>query len=338
MIIKSLSRKSNPAQLIKYALRYSLKENDKQAQKEHATVLLRHNLRSKDIEGCIIEFKENEAYRIYKRKDSVILFHTILSFAPEDTKRITKVMLKDIAQKFVQLRGSDCLNLAVSHTEKQHKHIHVLTSGVKINGRSSRVSKQTFTHILNELEKYQQEKYSNLIYSKNSHTKTKIADKEQLVAYLQKTRKSNKLSLLTHLEKAYQNAQSKDEFIQILASNDYEIYFRNGRPQGILAEGKKFRFTSLNFGTESFDKLNERELEKSQALTQIQAIRNREIKPKEITKEKVLEPGKPLDELESIEAIREKVKEHDHLEIARETEFEPIRIRGMGKPHEHFNR
>ncbi len=333
MIIKSLSRKSNPAQLIKYALRYSLKENDKQAQKEYSAILLKHNLRSKNIEGYINEFKENETYRIYRRKDSIVLFHTILSFAPEDKKRITKSILKGISQKFVELRGIDCLNLAVAHLEKDHKHIHVLTSGVKVNGRSSRVSKQAFNHILNELEKYQQEKYPRLVHSKNTHAKIKIQDKEQLVAHLQKTRKSNKLSLLTELENAYQNAVSKEDFTKRLSSGGYEIYFRNGRPQGILAEGKKFRFTSLNFNVESLEKLGERKLKNSQSLTEIKAIRN-----KEIYQVKAVELNKPLDELESIRAIREKAKEPDALEISARTEFGLGRIRGMGKPHEHFNR
>lgn len=321
MIIKSLSRKSNPVQLIKYALRYSLKENNTQLQKENATVLLKHNLRSKDIEGYIKEFKDNESYRIYRRKDSVILFHTILSFAPDDTKRISKPMLKDIAQKFVQLRGSDCLNLAVSHTEKQHKHIHILTSGVKINGKSSRVSKQGFNHILNELEKYQQDKYPSLVHSKNTHSKTKIQDKEQLIAHLQKTRNSNKLSLLNNLEKAYQNAQSKEDFSKRLSSGGYEIYFRNGRPQGLLAEGKKFRFTSLNFDVANLEKLNQRELKTSQSLAEIHAIRN-----KEMHKGKAVELNKPQDEIESITAIRERNKEHDELEIARGNELQPRRI------------
>ncbi len=326
MIIKSLSRKSNPVQLIRYALKYSLKENNTQTQKEHATILLKHNLRSKDIDGYIKEFKENESYRIYRRKDSVILFHTILSFAPEDKKRITKLMLKDISQKFVALRGADCLNLAVCHSEKNHEHIHVLTAGIKTNGRSSRVSKQAFNHILNELEKYQQEKYPSLVHSKNTHSKTKTQDKEQLIAHLQKTRKSDKLSLLTHLDKAYRNAKSQDDFIQRLSSKGYEIYQRNGKPQGILADGKKFRFTSLNFDTTNFEKLNERELKDSQALTQIQAIRNKENKQKEMPQAKALKSDKPIDELESIRTIREKAKEHDDLEISRGTDFEPRRI------------
>lgn len=324
MIIKSLSRKSNPVQLIKYALRYSLKENNTQVQKEHATVLLKHNLRSKHIEGLIKEFKENETYRIYRRKDSVILFHTILSFAPGDTKQITKPMLKDIAQKFVQLRGSDCLNLAVSHTEKQHKHIHVLTSGIKINGRSSRVSKQAFNHILNELEKYQQDKYPSLVHSKNTHSKTKIQDKEQLASHLQKTRNSNKLALLTELENAYQKAQSKEDFTKQLSSHGYEMYFRNGRPQGVLAQGKKFRFTSLHFDVANLEKLNKKELENSLALAEIKTIRN-----KEIYKDKSVERNNPENELESITAIRERAKEHDDLEVSRGIEFEPRRINGI---------
>lgn len=314
MIIKSLSRKSNPAQLIQYALRYSMKEGNMQTQKEQAVFLLKHNIRSTNVEGYIKEFKENESYRIYRRKDSVVLFHSILSFAPEDKERITKATLKDMAKKFVELRGTDCLHIAAAHLEKEHKHIHIISSGVKVNGRSSRVSKQAFTHILNELEQYQQEKYPNLIHSKNSHAKTRLQNKEQLLEYLQKNRKTTHIQLLTYVEQAYQNANSLTDFTNHLFANNYELYFRNGRPQGILAYGTKFRFSSLQFDTRNLEQLSEKETQSSHAVAQIQAIRNKESKEKVVAKQQLPQSSEALDELQKIKKIREKSKVHDGLE------------------------
>jgi len=304
-----------------------VKENDMKLKKEHSAVLLKHNLRSSDVNGYIQEFKDNETFRIYKRKDSVILFHTILSFGPADKNQVTTSMLRKIAQKFVQLRGEDCLNLAVAHLEKDHKHIHVLTSGVKVNGKSSRVSKQAFNHILNELEKYQQENYPNLTHSKNTHTKASIQGKEQLIAHLQKARKTAKLSLLIDVENAYNNAQSKEDFTQKLSSNGYEVYFRNGRPQGVISAGKKFRFTSLSFDVANLEKLREKESENSLAFTQIQAIRNKRTKNKELVKneskhEEIGDTNKSNDELEILSKLRNKTKRYDGLEISSDSGFE----------------
>jgi len=301
-----------------------MKENRTQTHQEQAVFLLKHNIRSKDVEGYIREFKENETYRIYRRKDSVVLFHSILSFAPQDKQHVTKAMLKDIAKRFVELRGTDSLHVAVAHLEKEHPHIHVVTSGVKINGRSSRVSKQVFDHILNQLEKYQQEKYPNLIHSKNRHGKTKIQHKEQLIEYLQKNRKTTQLQLLSHLEHSYQNANSLTDFTNHLSTNNYELYFRNGKPQGILSNGKKFRFSSLQFDARNIEQLHERANESSRALAQIQAIRNKE------TKERVIAiPDKSNtqdNELNQIQNIREKGKERDSLEIGNERAFTSRRM------------
>jgi hypothetical protein len=323
MIIKSMSRKSNAAQLITYATRYTLKENDKQNRQESAIVLVRHNLRSKSVQGYINEFKENESYRIYKRKDSVVLFHTVLSFSPNDQHRINNTMLKDMAKKFVELRSPNSINLAVAHLEREHKHIHILTSGVQVNGKSARVSKQEFAHILSELEKYQQGKYPELIHSKNSHDKTKVLDKIQLINQLQKTRETKKSSLFINLENAYQLAQSQEEFIKSITDNKHEPYYRNGKLQGVLVEGKKFRLSSLGFDTKKFEELKERETSFKSTFDEIQLIRSTPIKTKEPeivnTKEDNVER-----ELDSIQSIRRKTKERDGLE------------RGMGNPHKRF--
>ncbi len=95
MIIKSLSRKSNSSQLVKYIFRYVLDDEKKKEISKNDLVksvqpnfIIRHNVRSRSVKGYVKEFQENEAYRIVRRKDSVQLFHTIISFAPGDSKVI----------------------------------------------------------------------------------------------------------------------------------------------------------------------------------------------------------------------------------------------------------
>jgi hypothetical protein len=311
MIIKSLSRKSNPSQLIAYATRYivkEVKEKKGHATQEHMKVLVRHNLRSKKIEGMIAEFKENESYRIYHRKDSVILFHTILSIHPKDKDKVSLAMLKDLSKKLIELRGSNCLHLAVSHMEKDHAHAHLISSGVQVNGRSSRVSKPAFKRILRQLEQYQQEKYPSLEHSKNNHEKKNGRVKEGLIAYLNESRSSKKLDLNGHLKKAYEKANTYEDFIGLLSTKDYQPYYRNGRLQGIIFNDRKYRLSNLGFEGNQIEELKTRK--ESTVLSELQAIRNRKPREREIVMTPVVEQidSEGSSELNSIRSTRERAK------------------------------
>lgn len=280
MIIKSLSRKSNPAQLIRYVLRYSLKET-KQARQEHATLMLRHNIRSRSLDGYIKEFLENESFRIYRRKDSVILYHTILSFSPLEKEKITPAILKDITQKFVELRAKNCLCLGVAHTEKDHPHVHVVVSGVATDGRSSRVSKEEFAHIIHSLETYQGETYPNLIHSQNEHE----AKQEKLNHY-KNSRQTIKSTLMQQLETIYSQSSSKETFINNLQAEHHELYYRNNNPQGIVLKGIKFRLSKLGFDDTRLQTLSKEYTHQNNmyALTKIRESKKQE--QQKVTEEK----------------------------------------------------
>lgn len=273
MILKSLSRKSNPSQLIGYVLRYSLRENKQAKHKEDATLILKHNLRSRSVQGYVKEFLNNEAFRIYKRKDSVILFHTILSFAPGDKERITDAQLKSIAKQYVALRGNNSLYLIVGHKEKLHTHLHMVNSGVQLNGYSSRVSKQQFKHIKLELEKFVQEKYPELSASAIIHDKKKHLSKAVLIEQAQNTRQTAKQKLLTILDEAYTIATSKEGFLNKLKEQSYEPYYRNNTLQGLMVEGRKFRFTRIGYDTETIEKLDNRMTTFENPLLELQQLR-----------------------------------------------------------------
>lgn len=321
MIIKSLSRKSNPGQLIKYATRYIIRDSDKKASQDYMKVLIKHNLRSSStVDEFINDFKSNESYRIYKRKDSVVLFHTILSFAPGDKKKVSILVLKDLAKKFIDLRAPNCLNLAIGHLEKQHTHIHVLTSGVQVNGKSSRVSKHAFSNILQQLEEYQQAKYPELVHSKNNHSSVKTSDRLRFKEHLSKSRKSNTLRLHTHIENGINHARSYDDFIQRISKDGCEPYYRNGKIQGIVSDGKKYRLSKLGVDIETVKNLEEKNdmIERSQIATELSAIREKaslnKSKETAIKDQEECKDGNIKNELDSIKSIRSKIRFSEELE------------------------
>lgn len=314
MIIKSLSRRSNPAQLIKYATRYIVKEGKSISAPEQMIILAKHNIRSNSVEGYVEEFKQNESYRIHRRKDSIVLFHTILSFNPKDKPRVSKAVLKDIANKFIELRGDKALNLAVAHLEKEHTHVHILTSGVQINGRSSRVSKQAFAHILKELEVYQQDKYPELIYSKNSHSLTRVSDRENLLEHFKTTRKTTKLHLLKELAGLLKTAQSFEDFRKLVSVKGYRIYDRNDKPQGIEMNGRKFRFTGLGFSDSDLSFLQHKSPVQEPIMLEMLGLQA-ELRKKTVPEiENQLADGEIDKEMESVQSIRRKSKEKAGIE------------------------
>lgn len=337
MILKSLSRKSNPSQLIGYVLRYSLKENKQAEHKEDATLILRHNLRSRSVQGYIKEFLSNEAFRIYKRKDSVVLFHTILSFAPEDKEHITEAQLKNIAKQYVSLRGNNSLYLVVAHKEKLHTHLHMVNSGVQLNGYSSRVSKQQFKHIKLELEKFVQEKYPELSASAIIHDKSKQLSKAALIEQVQNTRQTAKQKLLTVLNEAYTSATSKEDFLNKLQEQSYEPYYRKTNLQGLIADGRKYRFTRIGYDAETIEQLDTRwsVLEKPlQELQQLRFGKQRELQ-KEIKQEysKATPMQEPAiqTELSELSALRtmHRSKQKDGYDYERELVSEAVSLQDI---------
>jgi hypothetical protein len=258
MLIKSMSRKSNGTQLIQYVLRYSLKEKFNQI-KSDATVVLQNHIRSTKVEDIIKEFKINESFRIYHRRDNVKLFHDVLSFSPADKGIITEAMMKDIAEKYIELRAKNALSIIIHHGEKNHDHIHCVTAGVMLDGYSSRISKQQFKHLKLELEKFQQEKFPELSASKINHRIDRSQPKEQIIQAVQNVRETGKNKLLEILQKTFIVANSQQDFLQRLTEQNCLPYYRNDSIQGVMIEGRKFRFSKLGFDESKFNELDQRQ-------------------------------------------------------------------------------
>ncbi len=280
MLIKILSRHTNSAQLVKYALRYVTKEKTS-VRKDDMIILAKHHLRNNSVEGLIAEFKENEKFRLTKRKNSVAIYHSILSFHKNNRNDITLSMLKNITKHYITLRAPNCLNLAVAHFEKQHIHCHILTSGTQINGKSARISKEQFMLLMAAMESYQQVHYPQLEQSKIDHKRTK--DKQTLIKSFSSNRKSISHSIQAIISQSHQQAHSHSDFVEVLHKTGHDLYYRNGIPQGVLVNNKKFRLTILGFDpVQLLAELDEKESHNKE-IFEMQMLRNKNLKEKGVT-------------------------------------------------------
>jgi hypothetical protein len=289
---------------VKYVLRYALKEKSNQ-QKSDATIILRNHIRSTKVEDIIREFKINESFRIYHRKDNVKLFHDVLSFAPENKGMITKEILRAIAEKYIELRAKNALCIIVHHSEKSHDHLHAILGGVKLDGYSSRISKQQFQHLKVEMEKFQQEKYPELSASVINHNGFTTQSKQQIIEAVTTIREPHKQSLLTILQNTFAIAQSREDFVHRLEQQNVQLYYRNNCLQGAVIEDRKFRFSKLGFNAEKFKTLDEREIEQY-AVSELSDLRKGKSQHREKTKSGTSKPLvddyeiKLLDELQAL--------------------------------------
>ena len=280
MIIKSLSRKSNTGQLVNYVFKYVFKEKNieptkpEQSKNDKSKFIIRHNIRSRSVKGFIKEFKENEKYRLVHRKDSVKLFHNIISFSNKDKEHINDKLLKDIAQKFIEERGLNNMYAGTKHEDKDHIHLHITISGTQLNGRSSRISKQQLHHIKIALDKYQREKYPQLKHSLPEHGKSKRLAKEAIVERVKTERQTDKQALIESLEKAYSTSKSQEQFISRLINSGHQPYFRNGAFQGVRFEGKtKYRLSGLGFDKTRLQALGQVKTNQDKTLNELRNLR-----------------------------------------------------------------
>ncbi len=267
MIIKSLSRKSNSAQLLKYLF----KDEDKVLYEKEHPFTIRHNLRASSLDSWIQEFKENEACRIHKRKDSVELFHTIISFSNKDRDHISRALLKDIAKKFIALRGEESIYLGTAHVDREHIHLHLVMSGTKYRtGISNRISRDEFRDIKLQMDTYQRERYPKLVHSLPDHARAK-----KIPQLLKNSRTPQKEKLLVSLRNAYSKSKSVEDFLELIKSDEFMPYYRAGRLTGVIDKsGLKFRFSRLGYDKDKIEQLSQLQAKEQQQFSALRELRN----------------------------------------------------------------
>jgi hypothetical protein len=244
--------------------------------------ILTHNIKGKNIKEWEEQFNENETYRKQKRKDSVFVFHDILSWHKDDAKNISLEKMQDMAREYINLRNPNGMYIAVPHFDKEHYHLHICCSGVEHHtGKSLRLPKNKLVKVKQAIQNYQIEKYPELSHSIVQHGKgDKNIQSEKEYQYKRRTGKeTNKNQILVILQTSYKNALSKKHFFESLIRHNVSTYSRNGKAAGVVYMGRKFRFNRLGFTEE---KLNE--LDKSiNRRSELSDMRGRKIKSIERT-------------------------------------------------------
>jgi len=270
MIVKVLTRHSpSYKSLINYIIDGS---KDKDG-KEH---FMTHNLRSDTRAGYEQEFIENEALRKNRRSDQIYMYHEIISIsANEDIANITDTMLNDLAQKYISLRGSNGIFVGAVHLEKEHVHIHFISSGTEFRtGKAFRLSKHELQSLKIKFQEYHQKKYPELTESTvlHGHHAEYVTNKKWQVQH-RDGRQYAKEQIQATITECFLKATTQKEFLESLRNNDLHFYERNSTPAGIIYENLKIRFSRLGI---QFDKLRPDRTEEEKALAVIQQLRKRD--------------------------------------------------------------
>lgn len=260
-IVKILSRHSPSYRSL---IAYILKES-KVDEREVYT----NNLRSRDIDGCVREFMENEAFRKHSRRDEVKIFHEIISFhSDEDSRLFTKEIIDDLVAKYIELRGTTGLILAASHFDKGHVHIHFCVSALHFRtGKSFGLVKAQLHELKASFQQYHTERYPEITLSFPAH------GKGSSISHAQWNRERRE-QIVKVVRECFADAKSQEDFIARLAERNQFHYERNGKASGIEHEGLKFRFSRLLGEGRSYDMLPSMRDEEERTLAEIRAIRD----------------------------------------------------------------
>jgi hypothetical protein len=236
-------------------------DKDRLFDKSGKSFAITHNLKGDSIVEWDRQFKANEQYRQYKRANSVILTHEILSWHKNDAKDISLGKLEDMAREYIRQRNPNGIYVAVPHFDKEHYHIHICTSGIEYRtGKAMRLDKKNLRELKQNIQQYHIDKYPELSKSIVNHGKP---PKEQALlsdkAYqFQKRtgRATDKEVVFGMIKTCYKKANSKETFFELLKEGGLPTYVRGGRIYGVVFNERKYRLKTLGFTEERLQDLD----------------------------------------------------------------------------------
>jgi hypothetical protein len=256
MIIKIKSHKNKKS--FHTLLDYMLHDKDRLFDVKGYSFTITHNLKGNSIAEWEKQFKDNEQNRQYKRVNSILLTHEIISFHKDDAKNISLNKLEDIAREYIQMRGINGMFLATPHFDKSHYHIHIAASGIEYKtGESMRLSKMSLQNLKKKIQQYQIEKYPELNKSLVNHEKKAYALSDKEHKYKKRTgRATDKEQVIGKLKTSYKKAVSKDDFFELINVSGLPTYVRGGRISGVVFSERKFRLKTLGYTEERLQELD----------------------------------------------------------------------------------
>lgn len=283
-----------------------------------APFVIKQNMRTRSINGYVKELEKNEEGRIRKSVNQVAAYHTILSWSPKDAHLMSDQMLKEIAGHYMQLRGDNIMIVGTKHSDKGHLHLHLAESATQLNGKSSRLSKQQFATIKQQLQEFQKERYPDLFNSLPQHGKGKNLGKEELKNIKRHERSSYNDKLIQLIETNARSCSSLKELESSLAKEKVQTYYSSGKLTGLEYEGMKFRFSRLGV-EEMIKEISLRETRNVKELQSLRAIREQVYKQRDRLVKK--EENKSIElneEMQSLSSLREQGREDNEREIVQD--------------------
>ena len=310
-----VSKKSVKASRFRELLLYV--HTDKGRIKEgDGTFAIFHNLRSKEVEAAAKEFKANDAYRA-KGRGQVKMYHEWLSFHPEDAGKIDDYLLRDVAEKYIEIRGSNALCYCRPHTDNSNIHIHFVFSGSEVKStKTLRQDNAEFMRCRREIENYQMKNYPELVHSVvYLKEKEKIKRKEQdkntrkqaeFRLKMKTDRPTEKEAATETVKEIYRSVSGEAEFLKEIEAKGYELYFRRGKAEGLLitnpstGKQRKYRFSTLGLDKENRKELAGRTKESQRQFENLSKTRFsdkwlKKAKEKEQNKDKSKDKGMDFD-------------------------------------------
>lgn len=285
MIIKTLRcKKKDFSKMLSYVWSEQVRDAD-----ELTTFTLSHNLRSRELGSIIEEFKQNDQYR-KERKRGVVLYHEILSFSPEDRKKITVEMLQSIATEYIRLRNDRALCLCRPHLEKDHLHLHFVFSGTEFkSAKTLRMDNEKFKSIRKQMEVFQKHYFPelthSLVYENFEKKKTNKLEQDRNTRKQRSKEMSKRVGekmtekqvFIQTCMKALESSKTINEFIKAIQREGLETYKRGKKINGVVSTGgRKYRFTSL-VGKSAIVQLQQNQVEYDKRLKDLRDVREQEI-------------------------------------------------------------
>jgi hypothetical protein len=291
MVIKSIGQKSSGSfgRLLSYVTR------DPAVMKDAAglPIILKYNISGINLSEYKKAFEENEANRRYKRKGVNVSYHDILSFHPKDSAQLNLAVLEDLAREYLRLRNEACLAVGTYHTDKEHRHIHLVISGVEYgSGKAIRVSVERFREIREALQTYQEKHYPELVSVVAFGKQERGKSDEEYHLEARNGKQTCKEELKQSLQLAFEKSLSPDDFYKQVAKQGLVLYERNETVTGI-EDNRRYRFETLGIDNEKMKELRER----SKRMESLETVRG-EVRVKEATKEEERMSKKDNEELD----------------------------------------
>lgn len=212
--------------------------------------------RCRNYDGIEQVARDFQSTRIACNQNKGILAsHICQSFSPED--KVTPELAHKMGIAMIKRCFPDYQVVLATHADREHIHNHFILNSVSVlDGKKFYENKST----LRQIRKVSDELcYKNDLSVIESDNVTKYAPLDQATLNAAKRGHSWKLRLVKDLDKALEDCQSKNEFINYFQTHGYEIKFtnknitfrKNGEKKGIRADtlakqfGQKYSKASI---------------------------------------------------------------------------------------------